>query len=529
MMTLEEKIGQLLLAGFDGLEPPDYILEWLAQGRIGGVILFARNVQSPAQVARLVWRCHQAARSPILVSIDQEGGEVARLRDGFTESPGAMALSAARDGVALAGQMSHILAQELRALGINWNYAPVVDLSHNMHNPAVGTRSPGSDKHRVAQIAAAQVRGLQSGGVAASPKHFPGLGDTPVDTHEALPALDTPLERLLEEDLEPYRAVIAAGAASIMVTHTLYTALDADHATTVSPVVVPRLLRGHLGYEGVVTTDCMEMNAITQHYPPDEAAVLAALASIDLILFSHTRAAQEAAYAGLLAAARSGRLPPALLEAALTRIARLKAQYAITTPPDLHQVRRPEHLAFALEAARAGVTLVKAAPGLFPLTAATAPAAVVIEFASYLDSGIFETGGLTGFAQQLKFRVPEVQTVALRAVNTDPAALEQALALAAAAPVTVLVTRSAHLIPEQLATARRILAAAQRTILLCLRNPYDVLVLPAAAAMLCTCGGSTPSLQAAVQALLGDFVPSGRLPVSLNTTPTTTTTMDETA
>jgi beta-N-acetylhexosaminidase len=119
--------------------------------------------------------------------------------------------------------------------------------------------------------------------------------------------------------------------------------------------------------------------------------------------------------------------------------------------------------------------------------------------------------------------------VALRAVNTDPAALEQALALAAAAPVTVLVTRSAHLIPEQLATARRILAAAQRTILLCLRNPYDVLVLPAAAAMLCTCGGSTPSLQAAVQALLGDFVPSGRLPVSLNTTPTTTTTMDETA
>ena len=168
MMTLEEKIGQMFAVGFEGLTAPQHILDWLAEGRVGGIILFARNVDTPAQVAALTASLHLAAKTPILIGIDQEGGTVARMRTGFSESPGVMALSSAIDDAeARVERVSRVLGTELRALGINWDYAPVVDISYNADNPSVGTRSFGSDKERVSRLAAAAVRGFQSGGVAA--------------------------------------------------------------------------------------------------------------------------------------------------------------------------------------------------------------------------------------------------------------------------------------------------------------------------------------------------------------------------
>ncbi|MBE0691345.1 MAG: beta-N-acetylhexosaminidase, partial [Anaerolineae bacterium] len=332
--SLEAKIGQMLLVGFEGLTAPDYLLDWLREGRVGGVILFARNVESPAQVAALTGAIHAAATYGAIVSIDQEGGTVARLREGFTESPGAMALASAREGEALTEAVSAVLARELRALGIGWDYAPVVDLTYTAANPSVGTRSFGSDADSVARLAAAAVRGFQRGGVAACVKHFPGLGDTPIDTHMAMAVVDTPVEHLIKHDLVPYRAAIAAGVASVMITHVLYRALDADHPATLSPVVVHRLLREALGYDGVVTTDCLEMRAVRDHYGARESAVLAALAGIDAILFSHTRAMQEAAYDGLLEAARSGRLGADAIDGANRRMLALKEAYA-APPGDL--------------------------------------------------------------------------------------------------------------------------------------------------------------------------------------------------
>jgi beta-N-acetylhexosaminidase len=515
VFKLEEKIGQMLLVGFQGTTAPDYILDWLAAGRIGGVILFARNVESPQQLADLTYACHTAARRPILISIDQEGGYVARLRaqQGFSESPGALALSAAQDGEQYSESVSRMLATEMRAVGINWDYAPVLDLSYNADNPTVGTRSFGADKDRVAQLGVAATLGFQSGGVAACAKHFPGLGNTSVDTHEALPTLATALDDLLQNDLLPYRAVVDAGIASIMTTHTIYSTLDATYPVTLSPVVVNRLLRGELGYQGVVTTDCMEMKAIADNYGPGEAAVLAALGGIDIVLVSHTRSMQEAAYDALLQAAISGRLPQATIDAAVERIQALKARFAITDAPNVDLIRNEMHQGLTLDAARAGLVTLRANADLLPLP--TDQRVLLVEFASYLESSVAGGDSMTSFATYLNDRAGQVQAIALKSDGSDPDAYAQAKQLAAQADILLLATRNAHLLPNQHERARTLMQTAQRTLLLCLRNPYDAGVLPAADAVLCTCGDAEPSLMAAVDALLGTVTPSGQLPVTV--------------
>lgn len=517
MLTLEEKIGQMLMIGFHGLQPPDYVLEWLRAGRIGGVILFARNVASPAQVAELTQACHEAARHPLLISIDQEGGIVARLRanQGFTESPGAMVLGVSGSEM-LAEQTAAVLAHEMRALGINWNLAPVVDLTHDIRNPSTGTRSVGADKKLVSRLVTAQVRGFQNAGVAASAKHFPGLGNTPIDTHEAKAVIDDPEEFLWENDMVPFRVAVKEGVASVMVSHVNFNAIDPEYPATLSPRVIQGLLRDEIGFEGVVCTDCLEMRAISDHYTPSESAILSALAGEDLILFSHTfnpdHLAYSRAYDDLLGAVKSGRVPLELVDAANVRIQAMKTHYQITAPADLSVIRHPNHVRIMRDAARAGLVMLRNDGGLIPLKTDAAGTAV-IEFASVLDTAAMETNnGWTNLGGILKERAPGLNILSIKAGDQSEAVRDQALQMAQEAETVVLATRSAHLNPAQLEMAHAISEQARKLILLCLRNPYDVNMLRGQA-ILCTCGDSTPSLEAAVDALLGAFTPAGHLTV----------------
>lgn len=514
MLTLEQKIGQMLVVGFQGLEPPDYILDWLAAGRIGGVILFARNVSTPAQLARLTQACHAAASLPILIAIDQEGGVVSRLRGDFTESPGAMALGAA-DSEALAEEVSAVLGSEMRALGINWNLAPAIDLTHNIHNPSVGVRSLGSDPQRVKRLAVAQVRGFQRAGVAATAKHFPGKASTPVDPHVSLPVIEGPLDEMWDTDLVPFRAVSEAGIAAMMITHVQFKALEPVYPSTLSSRIIQGLLREDLGFTGVASTDCMEMKAVTNHYGAGESAVLAALAGADIILFSHTREHQEAAYAALLDAARTGRLPHDRIERAVGSIQAMKAQFAISSPPSPDLIRLPEHLAVTARAARAGTVLLQQRPGVLPIDASDPRRIVLIEFASPLDTEALERSGPTTFAALLHHRRPAIESLGLHATTPSDQALGRARELASSVDLLIVATRSAHLNEFQCNVAQDLLNAGKQTILLCLRNPYDAGVLRAAGTVICTCGDSVPSLEAAVDALIGAYVPGGKLPVPL--------------
>lgn len=512
MPSLEQKIGQMMYIGFDGLEPPDYVLDWLASGRIGGVYLFARNVASPQQLADLIQACHDAASSPILVGIDQEGGLVARLREGFTESPGMMALAASGDPT-IAEHMAEVLAAEMYALGINWVFAPVVDIVHDINNPSVSTRAAGMTAEQVVEYTLPQVRGFQKY-VAATAKHFPGLGKSPVDTHLELATLDDSLEYIRANDLIPFHAAVEANVATIMTTHTKFTALDATHPATLSPVVINTLLRDELQFNGVVATDCLEMQAITDHYGAGESAVLAVLAGVDTIMFSHTRARQEEAYQAVLAAVQSGRIPEDTIDSAYKRITTLKAAYPANRTPDLSLIRSPKHLKIARLAARAGTTLIRDHSALLPLPQDEKIG--LIEFASYLDSEVIEETGRTGFANLLSAARPNIKHVALRADEHGNFAVDTALQLVAESNVIVLATRSTHLISKHQALVEQLKPHFKKLILVCLRNPYDVDLLPSADVMLCTHGDAAPSMQAAVDVLVGEHIPTGKLPVRVN-------------
>ena len=509
MLSLKEKIGQMLMVGFDGKTAPPHILEWLASGRIGGVYLFARNVESPAQVKQLLDSCHAAAKYPILAGIDQEGGLVARLRQGFTESPGAMALAAGGDAQ-LAEDIAGMMGRELAALGINWNFAPVADIAHSPDNPSVGTRSFGADRQQVSDFVTAHIRGFQHAGVAATVKHFPGLGNTVIDTHDALAKVSGSLDYLYETDLPPFRSAIQAGVACVMTTHVMFDELDSQYPATLSPAVISKLLRGELGYAGAVCTDCMEMKAITDGWGAGESAVLAVLAGVDMLLFSHTRQQQEAAYHALLQAVECDRIPLERIDRSVARIQTLKRRFEQKNLPPLNVVQSAAHQSLARKAARAGTVLLK--PGAaFPIPPDASPI-VSVEFSAQTVSDAVEASSYSGFSQYLRERIPQAEC---HIISPASDATQKVAAAVQDADQVIVATRNAHLLPAQAQLAQSIIDRAQTTVLVCLRNPYDADVLSGADTIICTNGDSRPSLQAAVDAICGDFMPTGKLAVEM--------------
>ncbi len=520
MLSLKEKIGQMLMVGFAGTSAPAYLLDWLAAGKVGGVYLFARNVETPAQVKRLVDSCHAAAKYPILVGIDQEGGAVARLREGFSESPGAMALGAAGD-TQLAEAIAFMLGRELAALGINWNFAPVADIAHNKVNPSVGTRSAGADTELVRDIVVAQVKGFQRAGIAATVKHFPGLGNSVIDTHEALAKVSAPLAYMYEADLIPFRAAIRANVACIMTTHVMFEQLDDRYPATLSPRLIDGLLRRELSYDGAVCTDCMEMKAITDGFDgPDklnagESAVLAALAGVDILLFSHSRAKQAAAYAALLEAAESGRIKTERIDKSLARIQAIKRRFQLQDSPPLDIVACDAHRSLAKKASRAGTVLI-GSPESWHLAKPKSSAARVLclEFAPHLLPG---AAPQTALSRALRQRLPQAECLVVRSENEIDRALPIIEALESTSEALIIATRNAHMQPWQAEAAQAAIDGHGRAILLCLRNPYDAAVISGASAILCSHGDSAPSLAAAVAAICGDFMPAGKLAVNLDT------------
>ena len=512
MLTLQEKIGQMLMVGFDGTSAPPYLLDWLASGRVGGVYLFARNVDSPSQLKQLVDTCHNAAKYPILVGIDQEGGAVARLRAGFSESPGAMALGASRD-MQLAEEVAFMLGQELAALGINWNFAPVADVAHNRANPSVGTRSAGRNKDLVRDFVVAQIKGFQRAGVASTVKHFPGLGNTEIDTHDALARVSGSLRYLYEEDLMPFRGAIGANAPCIMTTHVMFEELDDRYPASLSPRVINGLLRDELGYDRAVCTDCMEMKAITDGWGAGESAVLAVQAGVDILLFSHSRARQEAAYDALLGATESRRISAARIDKSIARIGAIKRQYPLDDRPALEIVGCDAHLSLARKAARAGTILLQA-PERWPI-ARRRSRVLCIEFATQRYSIEEEMDSGTALSRYLRQRMPHVESVIVRSESELDLIPAQVDSLSAASDILIVATRNAHTLPWQAQAAQGAIDRHPGGVLLCLRDPDDASVISGAGVILCSNGDSGPSLEAAVDAICGDYEPGGMLTVNL--------------
>ena len=332
--NLRQQLGQLFMVGFDGLAVNAHIARLIEQYRVGGVILFRRNIASPQQLSRLCRELQQFnarfSATPLLIALDQEGGMVMRIEQGVTPMPSAMAFAQA-GSVADCAELQGVSAAEMRALGINMMLAPVLDINNNVRNPVIGVRAFGEDPQTVTTYGLAAIRGIEAQGMIATAKHFPGHGDTAVDSHLALPVIAHDRPRLDRIELVPFRAAIAQGVAAIMTAHVFFPAVEPhpDLPATLSRAVVTGLLREELGYEGVIMTDCLEMSAIANGVGVAEGALLSLLAGNDLVLISHLEQRQVQAMETVLRAIESQQLDTALVTAACQRVQRLKQISAV--------------------------------------------------------------------------------------------------------------------------------------------------------------------------------------------------------
>lgn len=328
---LRDILAQSLVAGFDD---PEEAAELVGRHGLGGVILFARNIESPEQVWAQNRRLHQAARQagrPVpFVMVDQEGGVVARLKAPFTDGPGLPELGASDDPEILRAQGARMGA-ELLAAGFNWDLAPVLDV-HGIADGVQEKRSLGRDPVRVGELGAAFIQGMQDTGCLACAKHFPGLGRTTLDTHRERPRVGLSRAELAAMELPPFARAIRAGVAGVMVCHAVFEGLDPSHPASLSPAVITGLLRQEMGYEGLVLSDDLEMGAVLADLDPATAAVRSYLAGCDLLLICHGWRFALSALEQLSDRALAGEIDRQRLEAGAWRIARAKS--GLPGPPE---------------------------------------------------------------------------------------------------------------------------------------------------------------------------------------------------
>ena len=295
-LTLDQQAGQRLMVGFEGRRFNDQLRYLIGELSVGGLILFARNLETPPQIETLCRRAQVYARQcglpPLFIAIDQEGGSVARLGPPFTQFPGNPHIRSRRE----ARHFGTTTARELSAVGINMDCAPVLDTAFDPQTSVMAQRAFSRDPHEVADLGVAVIEALQAGGVMAVAKHFPGIGRTLLDSHRERPELDLAWEALAESDVLPFKVAMAHSVSGVMLSHILYPRLDPRWPASLSPLIAGDILRGQMGYGGLVLTDDLDMGAIVKHYPLETAVRQICAAQIDLILICHWSAKIESAH-----------------------------------------------------------------------------------------------------------------------------------------------------------------------------------------------------------------------------------------
>jgi beta-N-acetylhexosaminidase len=474
-MTLGEMVGRRLMFGLPGPDATDADIRLFRDTGAGGLILYRRNSESPERLHRLLARLEAALGRRLLVATDHEGGRIIMLGQGVTIFPDSLAAAAAGE-VAFVNRQGLFEGRELRRLGVDVNFAPVLDVLTERYSPNIGIRSYGKDPALVARLGAARIRGLQSAGVSACAKHFPGKGHAPVDAHLALPVIESGWGEMHASHLVPFLAAVEAGVDCLMTSHPLYPGLDPTPRTpaTFSRLIVEEYLRDQVGYRGVILSDDLEMGAVAELCPVGEAAVKAAAAGHDLLLVCHTEAAQRAAHAALFDAYRKGALPLRGLEQSVTRLDALRAKRtARFEGGEPRPERDGEPLAKAL-AARA-VTFVAPSPDGWR-AALNGRVAVVFPRLSALADRITVEPAMLDEARYVRHAAaPYGIEPAVEVVGVEPAEaeIERARAAASTADATVLFLYDAHVYPSNRALLDALQSAARRLVVVLMRDPYD--------------------------------------------------------
>lgn len=484
--------GALVWAGFDGPQAPGPLLDAIRSGTVGGALLFAfrGNIRSKAQVRAMLREIQDAARQgglpPVPVAVDQEGGTVIRI--GYRATfPSAMAIGATGDP-AYAERAAREVGAGLLADGIAVNHAPVCDVNSDPRNPVIGTRAFGDDAQRVAEFAAAWVRGSEGVGVATTPKHFPGHGHTSQDSHLVRPEANVDRATLERRELVPFRAAFAAGASGAMTAHVRYPALDPKDGATVSRAIMTDLLRGELGFRGLAVTDSLDMKGITDVDAPDQIVARAISAGVDAAMVT-TGLDRQLAAAGWIDAG----VDPARVQDALDRTAIFREKFAVDVPEndiDDTPARR-----LAAEIAERSIT--HRGPPLPRLESRIR----VVTFGSARQSFVEETADPLGALER-----------ALRARLGERLAFGRDGRIPDGDGTLIVCTSNAAFQPDQAARARELLA--EGGVLCAIRSPYDASLVPNTPALL-TYSDVPPSLEALAAVLAGERRPTGRTPVRI--------------
>ncbi|WP_030869647.1 glycoside hydrolase family 3 protein [Streptomyces sp. NRRL S-37] len=537
-MSVEAKVGQLFVPYFYGTSatsPSRFdqdrnlrelgvrtVAELIAKYHIGGVIYFhgwTNNIQDPRQIADLsngVQRASLALPTPVpsLISIDQEHGVNVRIGSGATQLPGAMALGAGRSpsDARTAGRIS---GTELAALGIRQNFAPVADVNVDPANPIINIRSFGADARAVGRMVAAQVTGYQRAGVAACAKHFPGHGDTGEDSHTGLPVITHTREEWERVDAPPFRAAIASGVDSIMTAHLQVPALDpSNDPATLSPTILQGVLRGELGFDGVIVTDALNMQGVRTKYGDDRVPVLALKAGADQLLFPPDIGV---AYHGVLAAVRSGEITEDRLDESVLRVLRLKEKtglldgspYVSSQEVD-RVVGARGHRRAAARIAERTTTLLVNEDGALPLRRGQRKLLVVGASPAFpTDDTRTTVPELARAFDELGYRTTHLAT----GRTPDAARIDEAVAAARGRDAVVVTTDDVDATSTQRTLVSRLLATGVPVVHLAVRNPYDIAHLGDVPASLVSYCWTEVELRAAARVIAGRVGPRGKLPV----------------
>lgn len=505
-LTLEQKIGQLMMVGFAGTGIDDEV-EALVKGRqVGGVCMFKRNIESAEQIAHLnddLRRLFDDAIPPF-IALDQEGGNVVRIRDGNVVLPGNMALGATHSP-RLAYEAGRAQAEDLMLLGFNMNLAPVLDVNVNPKNPVIGIRSFGDRPEMVAEFGAKFVRGQQDANIITIAKHFPGHGNTDADSHRALPVMPESREELMAQ-LVPFTRVISEGLDGLMTAHVAIPKVTGHpHPATLAPEILTGLLRKEFAFGGLVITDELEMEAIAEHYGVGRAAVMSVNAGADMVLIPWRPEKKTEVYDALLTAARSGEISRTRIDEAVRNILAVKVRRGLFEAPRpaaerLAELGRHERQSVVREIARQSVTLLRTDPKHLPLRKGQRIGVLTAEAA---------------LGEAIRARAPGAQVVVVPAYPSSQArtrlrARARELALQSDVVIVGLInSRQVDLVLMAAATGKPVVVVSMGL-------PYLVEQVDEARAVLAVYSYQDSSTEAAAAALFGEQQTSGRLPVTLS-------------
>ncbi|RMF80617.1 MAG: hypothetical protein D6737_07450 [Chloroflexi bacterium] len=514
-MTLEQRVAQMFMVSLFGPEPTVVGQDFLRRWQPGGVILFEYNSGNPSAITNLTNTFQQTMRDvdgiPLLIAVDQEGGVVARLRDGFTAFPSPIVLGASGD-TQLSYEVGAAMAQELRAVGVAMNLAPVADLETNPDNPIIVRRSFGSDPAMISPVVSNMVLGMQDNGVLATVKHFPGHGESTLDSHLGLPVVDLDRQRLETVELAPFREAILAGAEAVMVAHIWYPSLEPEPnlPATLSHNIVTGLLREELGFDGLIITDALDMDAIDLAFTTQDAAVRAVEAGVDLIaLGPHVGLlTQEQSIQAVVDAVRDGRISEARINESVRRIFDAKARFGVLdwqpldTESAAQRVDVAGHESLIEDVFAASVTVAYDTYDLIPVPEERSTAL------------IYPATRLQIWRECEPFSM-NLTPVGVSNFPTDEE-IAWAVTTAFNAETVIVFTQNAINNARQQALVNAL--PPEKTVVVALQSSYDWTTFPDVAAFMTTYSPLRPAGPAACAVLFGAAPAPGRLPLSLGPT-----------